>query len=445
MRTVFLTVLVAAAVASASAQPPRYILYFDQWHKTVLPNRTATAGITHVVTAFANSSLFTTDPGGEYVPFMNLADVRAMFEPKTKVCMAIGGWGDTAGFSTGAATDASRKLFARNVASTLERLGYDCVDVDWEFPGGNGQDYKQIPNSDKTSEIETFPLLLSEIQTAIKASGRELSIAVPGLERDMIAYTAAKVPDINKVVDFVNVMTYDLINRRDNTTNHHTSLHGSLNSIKTYIARGFEAHKLNLGFAFYAKYFTTAAGQQCISPVGCPTELLENPDGSDTGKSGAMTFEHANYAPVPSGLTDSPDNTCGTGTKYRCAASNCCSQYGYCGNETAHCETGCQWGYGRCQGVDIKGSFLKASNNGQLDSYNGGQWYWDADTRIFWTWDTPNIVQSKFTAIVGQLGLGGVFAWSLAQDSHDWSHLGAMRSGVLALKGEKKPNKPCTT
>lgn len=120
--------------------------------------------------------------------------------------MAIGGWGDTDGFGIGATNETSRKLFARNVADTLDRLGYDCVDIDWEYPGGNGQDYRQKPNSEKVSEIETFPLLLSEVKAAI--GSKELSIAVPGLARDMIAYTAEQVPKINAAVDFVNVSLY---------------------------------------------------------------------------------------------------------------------------------------------------------------------------------------------------------------------------------------------
>jgi chitinase len=31
--------------------------------------------------------------------------------------------------------------------------------------------------------------------------------------------------------------------------------------------------------------------------------------------------------------------------------------------------------------------------------------------------------------------LGGVFAWSLAQDSKDWSHFKAMQTGVKTLQG----------
>jgi GH18 family chitinase len=77
------------------------------------------------------------------------------------------------------------------------------ADVDWEYPGGNGEDYKQKPNDQKVQEIETYPLLLQAIKAAI--GDRELSIAVPGRLEDMIAFTPEKVPLINETVDHVNV------------------------------------------------------------------------------------------------------------------------------------------------------------------------------------------------------------------------------------------------
>jgi chitinase len=77
------------------------------------------------------------------------------------------------------------------------------LDVDWEYPGGNGDDYKINPNSGKTDEITNYALLLKEIKTAI--GDKELSIAVPGLERDMIAFTSEQVPLINAAVDVVQV------------------------------------------------------------------------------------------------------------------------------------------------------------------------------------------------------------------------------------------------
>ena len=75
--------------------------------------------------------------------------------------------------------------------------------MDWEYPGGNGEDYKKNPNEGKVDEIANYPLLLQEIKDAI--GDKELSIAVPGLERDMIAFTPQQSPLINAAVDVINV------------------------------------------------------------------------------------------------------------------------------------------------------------------------------------------------------------------------------------------------
>lgn len=401
-----------------------------------------------MITAFANSSLLTTDPVGTYTPFMPLTDVRALFDNGTKVCIAIGGWGDTEGFRIGAASEESRTLYANNVASLLDTHGFDCIDMDWEYPGGNGYDYKQVPNENLTSEIETYPLLLSAIKGAIGT--KELSIAVPGLERDMIAYTAEKVPEIDAAVDFVNVMTYDLMNRRDTATKHHTDVQGSLAAIEAYISRGMTASKMNLGVAFYAKYFALAANTTCTEPIGCPIALAESADGTDTGTSGAATFEASSFPVVvdQSNLTTSTDGSCGTGTVFQCTGTAtggpCCSQYGFCGDTTAHCGTGCQSDYGTCTDSTTKTtaqSFQDAIANGETDTENGGQWWVDAEAGLFWTWDTPELVAQKFQDIIVAKGLGGVMAWSLAEDSYDWSLLKALQTGVESLKATASTKK----
>ncbi|KAG8160986.1 hypothetical protein KVR01_009250 [Diaporthe batatas] len=430
----------AVGAAAGSASAPRYSLYFDQYHTEVLPNKTMTAGITHVITSFANSSIFASDPVGTYTPFMPIPDIRAMFDNGTQVCLAIGGWGDTLGFRQGLATEESRSLYASNIASIMDTHGFDCIDIDYEYPAGNGYDYKQVPNSDLVGEIETLPQLLASIKQAI--GRRELSIAVPGLERDMIAFTPESGPLIDSAVDAVHVMTYDLINRRDNYTKHHTDVQGSLNAIQAYLDRGFTPSKLNLGISFYAKYFTLAANTTCTQPIGCPLEPAEDAQGQDTGTSGAVTFEASSFPIVidPSTLTTSTDGSCGTGTQFMCSGpatgGACCSQYGFCGATSGHCGTGCQDQYGTCSPGAKKTtaqSFADALANGQLDAENGGQWYVDADAGLYWTYDTPELVAQKFTDIVAAKGLGGVMAWSLVEDSYDWSLLKAMQDGVKGL------------
>ncbi|EXL65071.1 chitinase [Fusarium oxysporum f. sp. conglutinans race 2 54008] len=430
MHLAWLLSLGAAVVANAAKS--RNILYFDQWHTTDLPPPDLTRAVTHVMMSFANSSLFAAQPAGEYKPFQPLKQVRDLFDHKVNVCLSIGGWGDNLGFDEGVKTSSSRERFAKNIASTVDRLGFDCVDVDWEYPGGNGQDYKQVPNCKKRSEIKAFPMLLKEIKNYI--GSKELSIAVPGLERDMVAYTSGETPHINESVDFVNVMTYDLMNRRDHHTTHHVSIEGAASAIKKYISLGFPASKLVVGIPFYAKWFTTKNGYTCNQPIGCPTELLEDDvDGSDTGKSGSMTFEAANFAARPAKLTTTPDNTCGVGTSFKCAEGSCCGGSGWCGSTPAHCGTGCQFTYGKCDGIDISSSFHKALKNGYTDEDKGAQWYWDAKTRIFWSWETPGLIQKKISSLADTHGIKSVMAWALALDSNDWSHLKAMQKGFVGV------------
>jgi len=238
----------------------------------------------------------------------------------------------------------------------------------------------------------------------------------------MLAYTEETGSAIWPSVDFVNVMSYDLMNRRDKVTAHHTSVVGSTQSIKDYTSIGCPAEKLNLGFAYYAKYFTTA-GDCGTNALGCPIVPAEKPDGTDALNSGAFTFEKSNMISASNAtLTVSTDGTCGP-EKGKCA-SGCCSQYGNCGTTAEHCNVACQFAYGTgCQGPDIAGSWQKALVEGTPDEEEGGQYYFDAENNLFWTWDTLDIIDRKYTEIVEDLGVGGVMAWSLGEDSYDWSHV----------------------
>lgn len=254
------------------------------------------------------------------------------------------------------------------------------VDIDWEYPGGNGADYKQVPNSEKTDEVNTFPQLIQAVRDAI-GEDKILSIATPGLQRDMLGYTEENAASIFDPVDMVNIMSYDLMNRRDNVTKHHTSIQGSLDTVNNYINLGMNATKGNLGIAFYAKYFTTDPSSDCSTqPIGCATVELEDANGQDTGKSGAVTFE------------TNPE----------------------------------------VSSASITSSWSKAKSNGITDEEAGGQYYWDSDAQLFWTWDTPDLISQKFTDIIAETGLGGVMAWSLGEDSSDWSELKAINAGVAA-------------
>jgi hypothetical protein len=82
--------------------------------------------ITHVELAFMQSSLFNSqEPPSEWPLFTTVETVRSQFAEGTAIMVAIGGWGDTEGFSRAAASEESRALFAQNVKAMVDETGAD--------------------------------------------------------------------------------------------------------------------------------------------------------------------------------------------------------------------------------------------------------------------------------------------------------------------------------
>lgn len=96
-----------------------------RYHTVDLPGSDQTQGVTHAIMAFAPSKQFNSD--SSFTPFDTVNNMRKRFAPDTKVMIAIGGWGDTAGFSEGAKDEASRAKYAKNVATMINNLGFDGV------------------------------------------------------------------------------------------------------------------------------------------------------------------------------------------------------------------------------------------------------------------------------------------------------------------------------
>ncbi|RMZ73660.1 glycosyl hydrolase family 18 [Pyrenophora seminiperda CCB06] len=409
----------------------------SKWHPTRPTDPQVQAGIDHLVVAFANANAT-----ASYTPKVPFSTLRTEY-PGANMMIAVGGWGDDIGYFQLSKSDATIQQFAADIATMLTNTGADGVDIDWEYPGGNGADYKQVPNDQKTYQIAAFPKVLAAIRKAIP--DKLISIAVPGKKIDMIAYTKETGPKIWPSVDYINVMSYDLMNRRDKVTKHHTSVAGTEDVIRNYLAIGAPREKMNLGFAWYAKYFTTQ-GDCSDNPLGCPIALAEDPiTGQDLHTSGAWTFESAHMDAVNvSSISVSYDGTCGPEKGTRCA-TGCCSQYGNCGTSPDFCSGGCQHAFGTgCTDADVAGSWQRAAENGITDQQAGGQYYFDAQSRLFWTWDTPELVSRKFD-IVKKYKLGGVMAWSLGEDSAGWTHLRRMADEMAKLKSTTANGRTSTT
>ena len=83
--------------------------------------------MTHVALAFLSPAIFHEPGRSEWPLFLPVDSMRLQFPEGTKILVAIGGWGDTLGFSLAAVDEASRKAFAENVARMVMDTGADGI------------------------------------------------------------------------------------------------------------------------------------------------------------------------------------------------------------------------------------------------------------------------------------------------------------------------------
>lgn len=200
-----------------------------------------------------------------------------------------------------------------------------------------------------------------------------------------MAFTNSTVPSIAEHVDFISVMTYDMMNRRDSIVKHHSGVTESWEAMKRYIDRGAPPHQLNFGLSYYVKWFMT---EECNvqHPLGCRTQLLEDAaNGADLGKTAAFSW----HDEVP---------------------------------------------------VELAVSFTKAQAQGYYNK-DGSYGYWDDEEKRWWSYDRPETIEAKVPRLVGELQLGGVFAWGLGEDAPQFKHLRATVDGVRALREDESTSK----
>lgn len=193
----------------------------------------------------------------------------------------------------------------------------------------------------------------------------------------MIAFRGNMI-HIEPHLDFFNVMTYDLMNRRDDIAMHHSSIAGTRKTIMTYISDGVPPHKVNIGFGFYVKWFKVDKEDcdKARTPIGCKTLLLEDPvTGGDLGRAGAFSWHD-----------DVPE--------------------------------------------EMKSSFQRALLNREYDADEGATYYYDSEQAIWWTFDDPHSIKKKVEQLNSELNVRGTFAWGLGEDAPDFTRLQALIGAV---------------
>jgi len=256
------------AVDGATAGGRVVVAYVFPRDRVIDPSEIAAAKLTHVNYAFVDIRDGRVAPGfaTEGANLKALASLRRK-HPHLKVLASVGGWTWSGSFSDVALTRETRRRFVDSAVDLVVRYDLDGLDIDWEYPGLPG-----YGNSHRPEDKQNFTALMSELRAALDRertrSGRRylLTFAAGGF-RECLANV--EMDKLEPVVDFVNLMAYDLRNAElDPLAGHHANLYthaadprrnSADQAVRDFLAAGVPACKLVLGVPFYGRAWGNVA------------------------------------------------------------------------------------------------------------------------------------------------------------------------------------------
>ncbi len=175
--------------------------------------------------------------------------------PSLKVLLSLGGWGGCKSCSDIFSTETGRQEFAGSVKELLTYFNADGIDLDWEYPtieGHPGHPYKAEDKANFTELVKTLRKKLGNNKIISFAAGGFTTFLEKSVDW----------PQVMKYCDFVNMMTYDLVNGASTVTGHLTPLYSTPqqkestdNAINYLLSIGIPSEKIVLGAAFYGRLF----------------------------------------------------------------------------------------------------------------------------------------------------------------------------------------------
>ena len=155
---------------------------------------------THIIVGFAQISQGLLAPISEHdeLTFREIIALKKK-APELQVLLSVGGASNDQGFHSVVPTLEDREEFAVNSANYLKKMGFDGIDLDWEFPAW----YRPF------EERFMFQMLLQELHYVYKNPIYNLTISVAVAASKSIIDRSYRVAQMAKYVDFVSMMGYD--------------------------------------------------------------------------------------------------------------------------------------------------------------------------------------------------------------------------------------------
>ncbi|MFT4092679.1 MAG: glycoside hydrolase family 18 protein [Niabella sp.] len=210
--------------------------------------------LTHIIYSFCHlkGNKLSVGRAADSLTIQKLVSLKSKY-PKLKVLLSLGGWGGCASCSEVFATPKGRRIFARSVRGLKEYFHTDGVDLDWEYPAIEGFPGHRYSPADR----EHFTLLVKALRKKL-GRNQEISFAAGGFSTYLEKSIDWK--KVMPIVNYVNLMTYDLVHGASSQTGHLTSLYSttkqkaSVHDAVSYLdAMHVPRNKLIIGAAFYGR------------------------------------------------------------------------------------------------------------------------------------------------------------------------------------------------
>jgi len=319
--------------------------------------------------------------------FQQLQALKQQY-PQLKVLISLGGWTWSKYFSDAALTKQSRQRFVSSCIDLFIKgnipppgwggMGgpgaaagvFDGIDIDWEWPGSEGNPGNTIRPEDK----QNYTRLLAEFRKQLHAYGKNsgerylLTAFLPASAAKIDAGFA--VSDIFGPLSFATVQGYDFHGTWESSTNHQSNLYTSPDDpssprysddavVREYLSRGAPPKELVVGVPFYSR-----------------------------GWAGVAPANHGLYQPAAGAAPG-------------------------------------MWEAG-VDDYEVVKERLGSGFTRYEDARAGAAWLFDGTT--FWTFDDPPIMRAK-ADYVSRNRLGGIMFWELSGDTPEGELIAAIADG----------------